>query len=130
MAELLVRTMDKDQPDPYLAGQCLGRGDIVVVCPDGHKWSDEERNAKHWTIINVPGATEDDFSHFMTPEPGDIKLDRMLLRRPFKLDLDAIEVMHGIDTKQAGSVAITEDKAVLDQLRQRRAKLDDPNVLK
>ena len=91
MAELLVRTIDKDQPDLYLACQCLGRGDIVVVCEDGHKWSDTERNSPHWTIIEVPGASVDDFSHFMTPGPGDRKLDRMLRRRPFKLDLDAFD---------------------------------------
>lgn len=130
MAELLVRTIDKDQPDLYLACQCLGRGDIVVVCEDGHKWSDTERNSPHWTIIEVPGASVDDFSHFMTPEPGDRKLDRMLRRRPFTLDLDAFEAKHKIDLKQPATKAIAETKAALDQIRIVRAKLDDPNVLK
>jgi hypothetical protein len=130
MAELLVRTIDKDQPDPYLACRCLGRGDIVVVCPDGWEWSKVESDSPHWTIIKIPGVAVDDFSHFMTEEPGNPVQDRMLLRRPFKLDLDAIDAKHGIDSKTEKTPPITEQKTFLDSLRLRRDKKPDPNVIK
>lgn len=51
MAELLVRVIDKPGADPNLVHSKAG--DVIVACPDGWHWSEEERSNPEWRIISV-----------------------------------------------------------------------------
>jgi hypothetical protein len=53
MAELLIRVVDKVQPDPVKAERLLRAGDVVSVCPDGWPWTVIERTNSEWRIIRV-----------------------------------------------------------------------------
>jgi len=52
--ELLVRIIDKYQPDPELNPFVSKRGDFIVGMPDGHGWSELERTEDYWRIIRCP----------------------------------------------------------------------------
>jgi hypothetical protein len=89
MAEMLVRIVDKVNPDSkVLDARCLKRGMVVTIQPDGWEWSDAERKAPYWQIVTVPGASVDDLSAYLAPEPGDAAVNDLLQRRAFKLDVD------------------------------------------
>lgn len=53
MAEILVRVVDKIQPDPVKAERLLRAGDVVSVCPDGWAWTPIERTNPDWRIVRV-----------------------------------------------------------------------------
>lgn len=52
--EILVRIIDKDQPDPDLAKMASKRGDVIAICPDGWPWSEAERTNPEWRIVRSP----------------------------------------------------------------------------
>jgi hypothetical protein len=52
--EILVRVVDKYQPDPEKNHLVSKRGDVIAVCPDGWGWSLEERTSPDWRIISSP----------------------------------------------------------------------------
>jgi len=52
--EILVRVIDKEQPDPVLNPLVSKRGDLIVSMPDGHGWSELERTEDYWRIIRCP----------------------------------------------------------------------------
>ena len=85
---MLVQVVDKKNADPYVDVGCYKRGDVIVICPDGHPWSEAERTNPDWTILKVPGAV-DRHAGLLKGEPGDPRLDRMLRRRAHSIDLDA-----------------------------------------
>jgi len=61
MAEILVRVVNKIQPDPIKAERLLRAGDVVSVCPDGWSWTTIERTNPEWRIISaniLPTAVE------------------------------------------------------------------------
>lgn len=93
MAELLVRRVDKINTDsPYLDAQCTKRGFVIAVCPDGWPWGGDERGDSAWVILKVPDMSESEAGMFLAPERDDDpgQPSRVLQRRAFKLDLDAL----------------------------------------
>jgi hypothetical protein len=57
--EVLLRVIDKDQPDPLLSPISPKAGDVVVVKPDSWPWSVAERTNPEWRIIRVPFIATD-----------------------------------------------------------------------
>ncbi len=53
MAEVLVRTVGKDQPDLTIASLASKAGDVIAVCPDGWGWTERELTNNDWRIISV-----------------------------------------------------------------------------
>lgn len=97
MAELLIRVKDKtNADDPDADRLCSKRGDVVVVCPDGHPWSEAERTAPYWRIVKLPGIDPADLDELIRPEIDDTPPEpgqppmRLLRRRAAALDLDAL----------------------------------------
>lgn len=90
MAELLVRVVDKVNPDFYANTKCLKRGDVIAVCEDGWGWGVEELANPDWRILKIPDMTVAEASVFLAPErnrdPG--QPSRTLQRRAFAIDLD------------------------------------------
>lgn len=90
MAELLVRVVDKTNPDPLLDCKLTKRGMVIAVQPDGWQWGFEELANPDWRIIRVPGVDPSQFGGLLAPEP---EIDpqnpsRVLQRRAFRLNLD------------------------------------------
>lgn len=90
MAELLIRVIDKIGADPYQDAQLTKRGDVIVVCPDGWPWSEEERTNPMWRILAVPDLSISEASILLAPERDTDPRhpSRVLQRRAFHLDLD------------------------------------------
>lgn len=90
MAELLVRIVDKSNPDPMLDIGCMKRGDVIAVCPDGWRWGNQELRNPAWRIFRVPDAPEL-YSALLAPDVPDIGRETDPVRkRGFRLDLDAL----------------------------------------
>lgn len=91
MAEMLVFAVDLvNSDDPRKHAQLLKRGDVVVIVPDGHAWSEEERTHGRWTIVQVPGVPVADLSAYVALEPDDADVPHKLPQlRAFRFDLDA-----------------------------------------
>jgi len=92
MAELLVRIVDKVNPDFYLNCGCTKRGHVIAAHPDGWAWGREERANPEWRILMVPDLSLNDVSVFLAPERNvnPRHPSRTLQRRAFKIDLDAL----------------------------------------
>lgn len=85
MCEILLRVADKVPRDDPRHHLFLGSGDVVVICPDGHSWSEIERTNPEWRILYLPLVTESEASALLSarrPEPG--LLGR---RRAFGIDV-------------------------------------------
>lgn len=86
MAEVLIRTQDKPLTgDPYIDRHRSRRGSVIVIMPDGHEWSAEERAAPFWYILSLPGISPHLLSQFTAPDLGYSdeeaeKLNRVLRR--------------------------------------------------
>lgn len=96
MAEMLVRTVDKPlSGDPYTDRHRSMRGCVITIMPDGHPWSQEERNAPFWRIVKFPGLAFSQLSQFLAPEVGygtdTEKFQRTLQRWRHTLDLDSLD---------------------------------------
>lgn len=79
MCELLLRIANR--PDHALAKDAnllLQAGDVVVVMPDGWKWSAVELAHPEWRIIKIPGVAESTFADLTDPasSAGVLKLKR------------------------------------------------------
>lgn len=93
MAELLVRLYDKYTGDDLIdAATFLYRGDVVVAQDDGWEWSKAERESPDWIIIKIPGISSGKVSALLSPEQGERFFNRLLHKRQFHLDLDALAV--------------------------------------
>lgn len=89
MAEFLVRVVDKPtHPDPYVDIKRSKRGDVIAACPDGWVWSQQEQTNPDWRIIKVPGLADSIAQQLLSNESGDERLNKMLRRRKYKLDVD------------------------------------------
>lgn len=116
MCELYVRTVSKTHPDPYLNVQNYKRGDVVHIAVDGWAWGSAELNNGASTIIKVPGVPASVLQSLLMSEPGDPKINRMLQRRAFGLNLAAYA---GGNLTSASALA----------LRFTKPALADPNVI-
>lgn len=136
MAELLVRVVDKTNPDdPYLDAQLTKRGDVICVQPDGWPWGIEELKNPDWRIIKLPGIDPDKLASLLAPEidADPLKPSRVLQRRAFRLDLDHA-ALHGaravLDDAERAEPAkeLALPLATLLAARVRNPKLQDPNI--
>ncbi len=128
MCELLVRVVDKPRSgDAVIDCQRSGRGDVIVVCEDGHDWSREERANPEWMILRVPGMTLSEGYSLAAPElksPGPFR--QLIHKRLFRLDVDAILGPHpGRREKDKVTVYLTDIRAA----KQRKPPVPDPYVI-
>ena len=125
MAEVLVRVVDKVSSDPYLDAQCTKRGDVIHVAPDGWSWGTKEIQNPDWRIVKLPNVSESDLAALLIPELHDDPQNpsRVLQRRAFKLDLDALQ-LDGGTSAATSTVSLVEVMA----MKVRKARLSDPNV--
>jgi hypothetical protein len=91
----IVFLKDKINADPYLDCKCYKRGDVIDFMPVGSDWRNypgivAKVQSGDWLVVELPELTQAEAASMLAPEPGDAKSDRMLQRRCFKLDLDAI----------------------------------------
>lgn len=136
MAELLVRVVDKTNPDdPYLDAQLTKRGDVICVQPDDWLWGVEELENPDWRIIKLPGIGVDELASLLAPEidADPLKPSRMLQRRAYRLDLDHVAltgaraVLDDPDRKEPAK-ALAMPLATLLAARVRKPKRQDPNI--
>ena len=91
MAELLVRMVDKVNPNDYdLNLKCFKRGDVIDVHEDGWPWSAAEVLNPEWKIMYFPNGTMSAAESYLVPElptgPDDLSTKRL---RGFYFDLDS-----------------------------------------
>ena len=137
MCELLVRVVDKSNPDdPYLDARCTRRGDVITVQPDGWPWGVQEQLSPDWRIVRVPGVSVGDAASLLAPEPETDPQNpsRMLQARLFKLNLDGHSEQ--LDAWLANAKRTRKrvfrlgiDRDALLGLRVRKPALPDPNIL-
>ncbi len=130
MSELLLRVVDRVQDDPYLDARCTKRGDVIVICHDGHQWSARELASPEWVVVRVPDATPVDLCGFLAPEPEiDPHNPSMVIqRRVMYLDCDAMESLVGFRLDQENTPPITLTAEQVWSLRRFRPRRTDPNV--
>lgn len=96
MCELLVRWVDKRNPDPVLDSKRFQAGYVIDIKEDGAVWGSAELNNPEWCILRAPGVPADMCMNFMgrqlPTEPG---THRMLQRRAFRLDPERIYLHDG-----------------------------------
>lgn len=114
MCELLVRLVDKAQPDARLAAQCSKMGDVVVVVEDGHQWGREE-GPPTYRVVRVPGVPASNLASLLATQPATPEQETMLQRRAFGLRLEGL--------------ADTMSEAAVMSLRYRKPYLQDSDVL-
>lgn len=68
MAEILLRVVDKVNPDLYLNAGLLHQYDVVTIQDDFWEWSTEERTSPDWVIIKAPLSTIEELASFLQPE--------------------------------------------------------------
>lgn len=136
MAEMLVRVIDKvNKVDPYLDAQCLKRGDVVCVMPDGHHWSAKELKSPHWRVLYLPSLPVEKAEAFLGPEIDEDPRNpsKVLRRRAFRVDLDALPadakeaVADGAKVEQKIQVMLSEQEALL--LKIGKPRLVDPDII-
>lgn len=131
MPELLLRVIDKiNSDDPHLDARMTKRGDVIVVCPDGHDWGKDELSAPYWRIISVAAMPMLEAQEFLAQESGDQRLNRMLQKRIMKFDIDNLPppIKNAIDAPRTGHIIVSA--ALVATAKKVRAARPDPNVLK
>lgn len=137
MCELLVRVVDKTNPDdPYLDAQLTKRGDVICVQPDGWPWGTEELKNPDWRIIKLPGVNPEALAAFLSPEidTDPAQPSKVLQRRAFKLDLDhavladAASVLADGERKHATKALALTAAQIIRAMVRKPARID-PNVL-
>lgn len=80
--EALVRIVDKTDPKNAINDAWLTKaGDVIVVCPQGWKWSKEELNNPEWVILRIKNMSLAEGQSYMTPQSGDPLITPKLKRR-------------------------------------------------
>lgn len=86
MAELLIRVVDRNDPDDAeRSAICEKAGDVIVVQPDGWKWSHEETTSPLWVIVKVPGVEPSVFADLLAMD--DVPVGALARFRRRALDL-------------------------------------------
>ena len=93
LVEVLVRWVDKTSADSRHNSSIMKRGDVVVICPAGWKWSKRELNNSDWRILKVDLAPTV-IDSLMHEEEGEFA-DRIPRKRKYQIDIDGLET----DTK-------------------------------
>lgn len=132
MAEILIRVADKVHSDPARNAQCTKRGDVIVVCEDGHVWGEAEKTSPFWRIVSLPNVTVSEASMWLGPEPqvDIVAPSRMVQRRLWTLDLATLFAAApdalADDTRRAAKVVFAGRFAQIQGAATRKPVLDDP----
>ena len=137
MCELLIQVIDTTNDDVYRNYQCLKRGDVIDVVPDGWKWSQRELTNPNWRIIKLPGVEVDavvDLTHseMSTTDPEVLRTGaykKTWLARTKRLDIglaqipkairdyladnDRVRPSYTVDTSKFDITSIKETKALV-----------------
>lgn len=129
MAEFLVRIKDKTSSDPYLDAQCLKRGDIVAIQPDGWGWGLDEINNPDWRILKFPMISIKNSSSFIAPEfnTDPANPSYVLRRRAFSINLNNPIFKNVLKDKSNNLFWVSEEEILA--LKIGKDRLKDPNVL-
>lgn len=109
-----MRVVDKvNGDDPAKDARCLKRGDVVVVCRDGHPWSQLELDNPEWRIVKVPGMSLEE-GELLTARPFVLPgLGDTTKRRAQSLDLDsAVGPLKALLDDPKGQFAVVPRAAV------------------
>lgn len=120
MAQMLVRTADRNSNDPFKHAQLTKRGDVIAVVDDAHVWRPAELNGE-WVIVKVV-AEPKDLAEFVAEEafdPG--SPTNILKRRAIGFNLNAF-LQSPFRTK---GLALTQARAFV----VKKPPTPDPNVL-
>src|SRR5690606_17653855 len=91
MCEVLLRVIDKSDPDPKIDSKCLKAGDVVVIREDDWNWSEMEKTAPFWRIVRIVGmSVEEATLEFLAPENGSDANNPYLRRRKSFIDIDSL----------------------------------------
>jgi len=124
MCELLVRVVDKvNAKDPDKDARCLKRGDVVVICEDGHQWSKRELANPSWRVIKLPGTNRREVQHLMYQEVGADR--RVGMSRAFKVDVDHISIRSQVESAKE---PVALQKAALDAVVVLKPGITDPRL--
>jgi hypothetical protein len=107
--EILVRVVDKhpvESPDYEASSQ---RGDVIVVCPNGHPWSPAELTNPDWRIIRAPILQAE--ADALLAKSQDVTVKR---RREWKIDLDALPNSEKFSGQRADEIVVMARKQVTD----------------
>lgn len=135
MCEILVRVVDKTNPDPYLDVGCTKRGDVIAVVEDGWGWGAEELRNPEWRIVKLPNVPAAMAQNFLA---GEVDTDparpsRMLRKRAIHLDLasfpKAAQTWLADATRAEPARSVTITPAQFGKLKIVKTKVADPNVL-
>ena len=136
MAEVLLRVVDKVNPNSvYLDAQCLKRGDVVVVCPDGWNWGTEELSNPHWRILKLPNIPVEQMQQFLSEEPetDPANPSRTRQRRGFKFNVDgatgALRTYLRDETRAQPTFTSSLSLTQVERMRVRKMAIPDPNVI-
>lgn len=111
MVEMLVRVIDKTNPDFYLNLGCSKRGDVIAVKPSGWAWTPAELTSPDWRILKVPLAMAEAQKYLRPQDDGKDSRDptksKTLKRRDVGIDLDNILIPASVKTGISDSVRAT-----------------------
>lgn len=141
MAELLVRVVDKTNPDdPMKCATFTKRGDVIVVQPDGWVWGKEELENPHWRILKIPGMSISEARAFLgeempTERPLLFVRQPMLQARQFKIDLDHPKLPKKLKdyiedhTRSESHHHIDHSEININDFKVKKPKLENPFVI-
>lgn len=137
MAELLLRVVDKVNPDFYQNCKCTKRGDVIVIRPNGWTWGTQELTDPNYRIVKLPNISEAFLSPFLAQEPETDPQhpSRTLQRRWYRFDLASgllpqpfINYLNDAERKSA-FFSSNFSEAQVAALRVQKAPVVDPIIL-
>ena len=126
--ELYVRIFDKPFPeghDPVKAAKLGKRGDVIAAFPNGHEWGRAELASPEHIVIRT-AITQAEAEALLAIEPGDRTTNRMLRKRAFRLDCDALELDY---TGQRTAVRVSKSAPAVRAAKQQKEPLQDPSLI-
>jgi len=116
MAEILVKAVDHNHPDPDTdrAG-CYKAGMPVVVMEDGHHWGGRERLPDFW-VLKLPNVSVERVRQFIEPHEVDDGLDpdgnpqrKTYRRRMWRILVESLPAGAKAKIASQGSITIGQD---------------------
>lgn len=130
MAELLLRIRSKTSSDIYKDVRLTKRGDVIVVCPDGHQWGTQELTNPDWRIVRCPSITVAEAEALLVEEPGDPLINRMLQRRWFYYDLTKLSPqIQALLDPDSPRTDFEINRNTARNLKTQKSSIPDPNVI-
>lgn len=114
MCELYVCTESKvNWNSQYLDALCYKAGDVVAIVEDDWKWGSAELHNGSAKIIKAPKVSIADMEFLLLPEQGDRKVDPMLQRRAFALDIAAYDTLGTATLDMQAAISLSLSKSPL-----------------